>query len=388
MRDGAMVFVLAAVAAATVWAAPAEGQARRLGIEGQAAPAWGVREWINLPEGKERLDVSDFRGRVVYLYGFQSWCPGCHRHGFPTLQALIERFEGVEDVAFVAVQTTFEGFGTNTARAAWKVAGDYDLEIPVGHSGARGVRSPLMERYRTGGTPWTIIIDKGGTVRFNDFHVSVEAASALIDELRREEVEESSGIETLAAQRGGQDLVGVRMPELDFDGWVSAAEEAELPDAACGAEWTSEEAGATLYRWWTDTCPHCARSLPAIESLRKRFEEKGLRVVAVYHPKPPREVTKQEVREAARRLGYRGCVAIDRDWSELRRFYLDTGRRRATSASFVTDGEGAIRFVHPGPVFFPSNAPEHRVENRDYELLEQAIEALVADGGRASTEGD
>ena len=39
--------------------------------------------------------MADFRGKVVYLYFFQSWCPGCHRHGFPTLQAMSKHFADV-----------------------------------------------------------------------------------------------------------------------------------------------------------------------------------------------------------------------------------------------------------------------------------------------------
>ncbi len=37
------------------------------------APSWQGTEWINLPSGKQNLDVSDFRDRVVYLSFFQKW---------------------------------------------------------------------------------------------------------------------------------------------------------------------------------------------------------------------------------------------------------------------------------------------------------------------------
>ena len=96
--------------------------AQSRGIVGRQAPSWRVDQWFNLPDGQESIDIADYRGRVVYLYGFQSWCPGCHSHGFPTLQDLIKRFDGADDVAFVAVQTTFEGFHTNTADNALKTA--------------------------------------------------------------------------------------------------------------------------------------------------------------------------------------------------------------------------------------------------------------------------
>lgn len=154
-----------------------------LGLLDRTAPRWNVDRWFNLAEGRPSIDINDYRGKVVYLYGFQSWCPGCHAHGFPTLQELIKRFEGEEDVAFVAVQTTFEGFQTNTAEKALKTAQRYDLDIPIGHSGSRGRRSRLMNDYRTGGTPWTVIIDRNGIVRFNDFHITPDQAATLMDRL-------------------------------------------------------------------------------------------------------------------------------------------------------------------------------------------------------------
>ncbi len=155
-----------------------------LGVLDAPAPAWKVDTWFNLPEGKASLDLADFKGKVVYLYGFQSWCPGCHSQGFPTLQKLIDKFGKADDVAFVAVQTTFEGFGTNTAAKAKATGERYSLAIPIGHSGSEGKRSALMQAYKTGGTPWTIIIDKDGVVRYNDFHITPAQGERLISALR------------------------------------------------------------------------------------------------------------------------------------------------------------------------------------------------------------
>src|SRR5688500_10942552 len=166
-------------------------------------------------------------------------------------------------------------------------------------------------------------------------------------------------VETLPASRGGQDVVGKPMPPLEFDRWPNR-------DGANGGR---DAAGqVTLYRWWTDGCPHCEKTLPAVETLRKRYGPRGLRVVAVYHPKPPRPVSDEHVLRAAEALGYHGAVALDADWSELKKFYLDTGRRAATSASFLVAPDGVIRFAHPGPRFHPSHDPAEATENRDYVL--------------------
>ena len=156
------------------------------GVLNQPAPAWEVDSWHQLPDGKTGIDVSDYKDKVVYLYNFQSWCPGCHSHGFPTLQKLIKKFEGNENVTFVTIQTVFEGFTSNTEDKALQTAKKYNLNIPVGHSGTNGKRSKVMTSYRTGGTPWTVIIDKKGIVRYNDFHAQVEQADTLIQKLLAE----------------------------------------------------------------------------------------------------------------------------------------------------------------------------------------------------------
>lgn len=142
-----------------------------------------MTQWFNLPAGRKSVDVDDYRGKVVFLYCFQSWCPGCHRQGFPTLRSLIRHYADHEDVVFLAVQTTFEGFGTNTAQAAQKTGDRYGLRIPVGQSGASGKPSAIMRNYRTGGTPWTVVIDRQGIVRHNDFHLQPQQAITLMDKL-------------------------------------------------------------------------------------------------------------------------------------------------------------------------------------------------------------
>ena len=140
------------------------------GIQGQVAPDWGVAQWYNLSAGKTSLERTDFEGKVLYLYCFQSWCPGCHSHGFPTLKAVREYYQDNPQVDFVAIQTVFEGFDTNTFERIQETAQQYDLDIPFGHDpGSEGQRSLVMQNYLTGGTPWTILIDQKGIVRFNDF---------------------------------------------------------------------------------------------------------------------------------------------------------------------------------------------------------------------------
>jgi thiol-disulfide isomerase/thioredoxin len=158
---------------------------RRRGIVGQAAPTWsGIESWHQLPKGKSALDVTEYRGKVVYLYFFQSWCPGCHSRGFPTLAATRSAFAARDDVVFLAVQTVFEGFYTNTAQKGLETLRKFALDIPMGHDpGPEGSGSRLMKRYRSGGTPWTVVIDKKGVVRFDGFRLTPTQARTLVGRL-------------------------------------------------------------------------------------------------------------------------------------------------------------------------------------------------------------
>ena len=156
------------------------------GIAGQKAPEWQIKSWIDDNGKPTNVRLADYKGKVVYILCFQSWCPGCHSVGFPTLKQLVKDYEQNHDVAFVSIQTVFEGSSVNTIDKVRSTQLKYSLKIPMGHDpGSRntGYRSSIMSSYRTGGTPWVIIIDKQGKVVFNDFHIRVPRAKSIINGL-------------------------------------------------------------------------------------------------------------------------------------------------------------------------------------------------------------
>lgn len=338
----------------------------RRGVEGRQAPAWGVDQWLNLPDGKKTLDIDDYNGKVLYLYGFQSWCPGCHSHGFPTLSKMISKYADNDKVAFVAIQTVFEGFGTNTFKAAERVGQQYSLDIPIGHSGSDDQRSIFMARYRTGGTPWTIIIDKQGVVRYNDFRIEVPGATRLIDALLEEAMPQEQKLQ-LPDSRGELDMLGKKF-SLTGLRWLNT-DDNEQPQI---------DGKVTLLRWWTNTCKFCAASLPPIDKLGREFEDTDFQRVAVYHPKPPRNVGDKKILDDAHLYGFNGIVAADEDWSVLNKNYLDIKPRRFTSVSFLLDRDGIVRFIHPGPELRLTSSPGLEQAASDYQDLRTAIRALLA----------
>ena len=86
----------------------------------------------------------------------------------------------------MGVQTVFEGYSTNTKDKLRENQIKYDLKIPLAHSHGRrqtNDKQPIMRNYRSGGTPWTVIIDPSGRVVYNNFHLDVKPAVQLIENL-------------------------------------------------------------------------------------------------------------------------------------------------------------------------------------------------------------
>ena len=83
---------------------------------------------------------------------------------------LEDRFAEAEDVVFLHLQTVWEGTHTNTPQRGPKEVAKYEIEAANGFDAhVDGGRTSLfMLRYGTGGTPWTIVIDKKGVVRVNE----------------------------------------------------------------------------------------------------------------------------------------------------------------------------------------------------------------------------
>jgi len=144
------------------------------GIEGYEAPEIDIDYWIDAEGKPSSFSVMESRGKWVFLKCFQNWCPGCHSSGFPTLQAFSERFHDHPQVAIAAIQTVFEGYRSNTLEDVRKLQLRYDLPIVMGHDPGNPdthARPVTMQGYRTGGTPWLILINPDGVVVYNNFHV-------------------------------------------------------------------------------------------------------------------------------------------------------------------------------------------------------------------------
>lgn len=138
---------------------------------------FGVEKWIDANGNiTKAIKLSDFQGKIKVIYCFQNWCQGCHSRGFPALKEMVTALKGNQNIVFLSIQTVFEGHDTNTYDKILETQKQYDLKIPFGHdSGDESSNniSKVMINYRTGGTPWFILIDQNDNVVFADFHLNV-----------------------------------------------------------------------------------------------------------------------------------------------------------------------------------------------------------------------
>jgi thiol-disulfide isomerase/thioredoxin len=158
-------------------AGPVWAQNHQYGIVGQLAPELSVGYWIDKEGEPSNFSIQGAKNKWVMLKCFQDWCPGCHSSGFPALKKFADAFWDHPDVAIAGIQTVFEGFSTNTRDDVRKLQLQYQLPIVMGHDPGNpdgDHRPSTMKSFRTGGTPWIIVIAPDGRVVFNDFHVNVD----------------------------------------------------------------------------------------------------------------------------------------------------------------------------------------------------------------------
>jgi thiol-disulfide isomerase/thioredoxin len=134
-----------------------------------------------------------------------------------------------------------------------------------------------------------------------------------------------------------------------------------------GVAWADKAPDLTgkvaLVRWWTSGCSLCETSAPALARLAAKAE-----VVAIFHPKPPRDVAPAAAKKAAAAIGMPGAVGVDRDWKVLERW--KAGKSYGfTSLTFLVDRRGIVRYVHPGGAITAEEGEE----------LGRRIDALLAE---------
>jgi peroxiredoxin len=118
-------------------------------LTGKAAPDFALKSSTG-----ENLRLSEFRGDVVMINFWATWCGPC-RQEMPLLDELYQRYERVG----------FSLLGVNIdddSRKAMNMISDLGVNFPVLFDSAKEV----SKLYQVNAMPVTVIVDRDGTVRY------------------------------------------------------------------------------------------------------------------------------------------------------------------------------------------------------------------------------
>jgi peroxiredoxin len=173
------------------------------------------------------------------------------------------------------------------------------------------------------------------------------------------------------AEAAGSGVIGTPAPEFRLKHWINskALEPADM------------RGHVVLVRWWTDTCPFCSTTAPVLRELQSKYEDEGLQIVGIFHPKPAGDESLKRLATSTERFKFKFPVALDSDWSALKRWWLDHEPRGWTSVSFILDKKGVIRYVHEGGEFHSgpggSHIRDHDACNQQFIEIDHLIATLI-----------
>lgn len=132
-----------------------------------AAPELIVSKWLNCDSD---ITLSALRGKVVIIYAFQMLCPGCVATSIPQAKQTSAAFSP-DDVAVIGLHTVFEHHEGMQEASLKAFLHEYRVEFPVGiDKDSENFPIPkTMGLYNMKGTPTTLLIDRKGRLRRQQF---------------------------------------------------------------------------------------------------------------------------------------------------------------------------------------------------------------------------
>ena len=129
--------------------AEAKAQKERL-AEGKVAPEFS----FPTPDGKKKLGPQDFKGKILVLDFWASWCGPC-RAEIPHLKEAYKEYSN-KGVAFFSVSIDKDN-------AAWRKAMKEE-NMPWAQVQAPKAGKDVMRQYQFSGIPYILVLDKEGKI--------------------------------------------------------------------------------------------------------------------------------------------------------------------------------------------------------------------------------
>lgn len=144
------------------------GLAHAASLVGSPAP-----DALGIDKDNRAIHVSDYRGKVVVLTFWASWCGYCLKE-LPVLENL-QRKVGSDQIAVVAINTDKDHDKYRTMRRRMK---DFQLTLT-----ADGKKEGIAEAYGVSGLPHMVLVDKQGRVAYIHIGYSEDALPRFVYEI-------------------------------------------------------------------------------------------------------------------------------------------------------------------------------------------------------------
>lgn len=119
-------------------------------VEGKVAPEFSCPT----PDGNKNLGPQDFKGKILVLDFWASWCGPC-RAEIPHLKEAFEAYNG-KGVEFLSVSIDKDG-------AAWRKAMKEE-NMPWAQVQAPKAGKDVMKLYQFSGIPYILVLDQEGRI--------------------------------------------------------------------------------------------------------------------------------------------------------------------------------------------------------------------------------
>jgi len=134
-------------------------------------------------EGKV-VSLTDFRGKVIVLDFWATWCVPCQQ-SFPGIEKAMNHFTGDQDVVFLFIDTRETSPDYPQVVKAQLKKNHYNFHVVFDETGPSGLQNKLYLMYDMPGIPTKFIIDAKGIIRyqfagFNSKQTAGESALELI----------------------------------------------------------------------------------------------------------------------------------------------------------------------------------------------------------------
>jgi len=136
-------------------------QRTQISLIGQTAPEISIKDWIN----SEPVSLAAYRGKVVLLEFWATWCKPCHAM-FPKIKRLHDEHsaKGLQVLGLTRYYFSLKataGSEESELELIQKFVQDHGLPFPVGI--AEDARTQML--YGAVGLPTFVLIDRSGAVR-------------------------------------------------------------------------------------------------------------------------------------------------------------------------------------------------------------------------------